>query len=107
MLARPCCHAFPVDKRHPDCLGVGDVVVWNMTCYPNEPTKFWMCSPCAEDYVSFWQEQWDEYYSSQGVGSYSGVERTFHTFEEWPPHGGDIREIVADVFGFRETLGSL
>jgi hypothetical protein len=36
-------------------------LVQAMTVYPDTPILF--CGSCAEDYRSYWQERWDEYYS--------------------------------------------
>lgn len=35
-----------------------------MNCYDEAPPM--VCPVCLDHYVDFWNEQWDEYYSSQG-----------------------------------------
>jgi hypothetical protein len=58
-LTRPC----EMAGTDPECYLVGDQVVRKMTYYPDEPETHWFCDHCAMAYVSFWQEQWDDYYA--------------------------------------------
>ena len=67
-LTRRCSDADRDGAVEHGCMLVGDTLVHNMTCYENQPDVYWMCSACAEEYVTFWQEQWDEYHREVGVG---------------------------------------
>lgn len=40
-----------------------ELALWQMK-YDQDPNRdLFMCEVCAEDYYSFWDEQWREYYS--------------------------------------------
>lgn len=67
-LTRRCSDADRDGAVEHGCMLVGDTLVHNMTCYENQPDVYWMCSACAEEYVTFWQEQWDEYHGEIRAG---------------------------------------
>jgi hypothetical protein len=53
------------------CNVINSTVNWHRaaTAYadPEENRPLLLCNACAEEYYEYWNEQWREYYSGQGV----------------------------------------